>query len=644
VLRLAAALAALGPCLAAAADPPPPAAPATLDALLARARAEGLAADPAWLKLGHWRRRALGGYESEADGPAFFRAPRGKTDPAAELEATLAGFFEASRGGDELDDAACRFPARLAFLGERLGFDAATLPPRSCPRRDDFLAKVAPRGVTLVFSSYYLDNPSSAFGHTLLRLDKAEGARDGRHFELLDYGVNYAATPDTSNAILYAFKGVFGLFKGEFTAYAYYYKVREYSEAESRDLWEYDLALTPAEADLLGRHVWELGGTWFDYWYLDENCSYHLLGALEAAAPRLDLRSRVRGPVVLPADTVKAIQETPGLVRAVRYRPSIRAQFLARAGALSPAGRDALAAIDRDPSAPLAAGTAPAEQAAVLDAAVDLVDLRHFQDLVLGKDPAVAAVRQKLLERRSAVRVPSAPLEAPVPEERAPHLGHGSARLGFGGGDSRELGAFASLDLRVALHDLADPQEGYPDLAQIEFLPTRLRLFTGTGRVELEDLSLVRIVSLNPLDRFVRSPSWTFRVGATTVLDGGCDRCLAGVGSIGGGVAAVGLLGGVDLVATADVDVEGAPSLSGIGEVGVRVGLGPSALLRVRVGSRLSLVARGGWRWLPGATPGDTWTAAGTLRVHLARDLSLALEARAAPADVDVGAVLLAYF
>ena len=95
------------------------------------------------------------------------------------------------------------------------------------------------------------------------------------------------------------------------------------------------LVLTPEEIRLLARHLWELGGTWFAYWYLDENCSYHVLGALEAAAPRLELLTHVGKAVVLPADTVKALFRNPGLVRAVHYRPSIRTQFQARASDLT---------------------------------------------------------------------------------------------------------------------------------------------------------------------------------------------------------------------------------------------------------------------------------------------------------------------
>lgn len=622
-----------------AADPDP----SYLPELVARARAAHLADDVGWLRLGHWH-RGLRGLVSQADGPAFFLAPHGKTDPAAELEATLAGLFDAHAHADELDDAQCRFPARLLFLSRRLGIDHARLPLRACPRRDEFLARVAPRAATLVFSSYYLNNPSSAFGHTLLRLDKADEALAGRSFELLDYGVDYAATVDTHNAILYAVKGLFGFFKGEFKHYAYYYKVRQYADSESRDLWEYDLDLTPEEVQLLAAHVWELGGTWFDYWYLDENCSYHVLGAIEAAAPRLDLLSHVGRFVVLPSDTVRALYANPGLVRAVHWRPSIRTQFEARIAPLSRTARTAVARLAEDPAAPVPPALPPAEQASVLDAALDQVDMVGGKKLLLGEDPAALRRRQVLLERRAALRFPSPPLDLPEPDDRRPDQGHGSTRVGLGGGASRTDGPLALLDLRLALHDLGDPPAGYPALAAIEFLPMRFRYAPEGDRFRLEDASLVRLVSLAPVSAFDLRPSWRFRLGATTVRDAGCPSCVAGVVEVGGGGAAVNLLGGLDLLATGDVELLGAPDLEGVDGIGLRPGVGPSALARVRLGPRLTALAEGRYRWLPGAAPDTTWSAQGTLRFHLARDLSLSAEVRAAPADRDASLLVLGFF
>ncbi|WP_242392691.1 Lnb N-terminal periplasmic domain-containing protein [Anaeromyxobacter oryzisoli] len=614
-----------------------------LPELIARARALGLAKDPGWLRLGHWRGRYLGGWKSEVDSPAFYRARNGQYDPAAELEATLAGFFDATSPKDELDDAQCRFPGRFLYLDAKLGLDPVRLPRRPCPRRDDFLRRVEPEGATLVFSSFYLNNPSSAFGHTLLRLDKAPEARSGKHEELLDYGVDYAATVDTQNAVLYAFKGLFGLFKGEFKYYAYYYKVRQYGEYESRDLWEYDLDLSPEEVRLLTAHIWELGGAFFQYWYLDENCAYHVLGALEAAVPRLHLLDHVGRYVVLPSDTVKALFRNPGLVRKIHYRPSIRTQFQARTKELDGRALEAVEALARDAGAPLPAVTS-GEQAAILDAAADLVDLRHFRALLEGTDPEAARLRQALLERRAALRRPSAPLVIPTPERLRPDRGHGSFRLGAGGGGSREEGGTVAFDLRLALHDLGDPPEGEPPFASIEFGPTRLVWAPRERRLELDDASLVRVISLNPVNRFDTRPSWKMRLGATTVRDAGCDRCLAGAAEFGGGLTLGDLGGALDLLATADTELLVSPRLSGAGGSWARPGVGPSVLARLRLGDAAALLGDARWRYLPGAEPRTTWSFSAALRVHLARDLSLAVEGRHTPRDTDVTGLVLAYF
>jgi hypothetical protein len=88
-----------------------------------------------------------------------------------------------------------------------------------------------------------MNNPASMFGHTFLRVDKN---REGPEQTLLNYGVNYAANVDTKNvnALAYAFEGLFGFFRGTFTLFPYYAKVQEYSNWESRDLWEYELDFT----------------------------------------------------------------------------------------------------------------------------------------------------------------------------------------------------------------------------------------------------------------------------------------------------------------------------------------------------------------------------------------------------------------
>src|SRR5437763_11012893 len=433
---LALALAAAGPAFAGEDAKPDP---SYLPELLAAIRSRPLAAERAWLRLGHWRKGLLGGWESEADGAALFLSPRGKRDPAAEMEATLAGFFApgaAAPDGAKLADPSlehpmCRFPARFAWLAATVPLDLARLPPRACPRFEAFWKKVSARSATLVFSSYYLNNPSSAFGHTFLRLNKEEVTAGGERLDLIDQAVDFAAVTDTSNAILYAFEGLFGFFHGEFSARPYFYKVREYADYESRDLWEYELSLGERQLAMLVAHLWELGQTWFDYYYVSENCSYHVLGALEAADSNLQLLSHL-GPATLPADSVKALFANPGLVRAVRFRASGRTQLGARTAGLTGADLDAVERLSEGGDSAALDAMSTDERVRVIDAAVDLVDVRHGRDIVTGADPAADVLRQRLLEKRSAIGVPSPPLVIPPPSAGGPERGHGSMRLGLG--------------------------------------------------------------------------------------------------------------------------------------------------------------------------------------------------------------------
>jgi hypothetical protein len=227
-------------------------------------------------------------------------------------------------------------------------------------------------------------------------------------------------------------------------------------------------------------------------------------------------------------------------------------------------------------------------------------------------------------------------------------VGHGSLRVGLGGGGLEPRGhrlqpgdwsrtGFASLDLRLCLHDLLDPPDGYPPEAQVEFLPTRLRYHGGRRALELDESLLVRIVSLAPWTRFDLRTSWHARLGAAAVRDAGCASCVAFVTSAGAGLAGAGFGDALHAALFADATVEAAPDLRGIEGSGWRVGIGPSALLRLRAGSRAALLAQGGWTWLPGTGTRETWTVSVAGRLHLGRQASLGLEYRRRPSEQALG-------
>jgi hypothetical protein len=640
---LRAALAALPLVLARAAAAAPD--PGYAEALIAKAHRLGLARDPHWLRLGHWRKYPLTGYRSDAAGPDFFVDPQGRTDPAAELEADLRAFFgateqpqaEVARG---LMPPVCRFPARLAVLRQKLELDVDRLDLKPCPKLDEYWGRVQPESVSLIFSAYYLNNPASMFGHTFLRVRKRGPAAGRQQRELLDNAIDYSADADTGNPVLYAFKGLFGFFPGTFKLRPYFYKVREYNDFESRDLFEYELALSEGEVALLVAHLFELGSTYFDYYYADENCSYQILAALEAASPRLVLLDHLGTPVV-PIDTVKALYANPGLVREVQYRPSATTQFNARVAGMPRDQRTLVEALAHDGNTPLPERLSEEERIHVLDASADLVDVRYAKELPYDPGGEGARIKQRVLERRAALLRPSEPLRIDPPGH-LPHDTHESAQLFSGALWSDADGGAATLGGYLALHGLEDPLGGYPDLAQIEFFPAELRILGRGPTLQLERLHLVDALSLHAMTSFDQRISWKVRGGVERVRDAGCASCLAGTLVIGSGVAAE--AGPAVLFATADFLLQLSEALRGFEFApALRAGVGPAAGVRLRAGERFTAMVTGNAYWLPDAAGPWTWAVEGAVRYVLSSDVSLGISARKLPAAAEAGLALFLF-
>jgi hypothetical protein len=294
----------------------------------ARARASeahaALARSSEWRKLVHYRTTFWSGLRSEVDGPTFYLAPQGRDDPEAELEATIAALSLPVRAGHEDEHAACRFPARRMWLAQVLEPEArARLQSPKCVGLARFQKLLDVESIAIVYVANALSNPASALGHTFMRLRKRRppSTPESTPPEDLDHAVDFWAAVDTKNPLFYAVKGVTGLFRGYYRTQPFATEMQKYTEEDSRDMWEYDLDLTPHEIEMFTLHLWELSKPYIDYYYLTGNCSYYVLAAIEAAAPRLDVLSGLK-PFIIPVDTIKPLTNTPGLVRAVHYRPS----------------------------------------------------------------------------------------------------------------------------------------------------------------------------------------------------------------------------------------------------------------------------------------------------------------------------------
>lgn len=480
-----------------------------------------------WLNLGHYKAGTWPwSWHSQADDARFFLAANGAQDPRAELQATLAAFVEPAERGNA--HAQCRFVARLNWLREEL--DLGDLPQPECADYQAFRDLVRAEQAVLVFPSYYLNSPSSMFGHTLLRLDPG-GVEGGS--EYLSFAVNFGALVDPNdNGLFYAFKGLSGGYRGQFAVDLYFKKIKEYNQGENRDIWEYPLNLSVVETERLIQHLWELRGINFPYYFFDENCSYRVLELLQVARPGIDLTSGF--PLTaIPIDTVRAVQQAE-LVRGKRFRPADGTVLKQRIASLPPKLQQKVIELSESPARLDEAelqSLDPSSRAQLTDAAYRYL---RFTQTGAERDPMVAERSFLLLQalQQQAAALPES--EVLIDLASSPDLSHGSRRLSFGAWHE-EGRDYLSLGLRMSLHSLMENRTGFPLGAQINIGNLDLRV-EDDGQLDLNRLDLVDIVSLSPRDRFFRPLSWAVQTGIDRQWTGGREHRVAQVNG-GAGVA-----------------------------------------------------------------------------------------------------------
>jgi hypothetical protein len=489
-----------------------------------------------WLRLLHYEKSFWGGYRSRVEGEEFFFAKDGKTNPTSEMKETLSAFNRNMEVGRLKQHPQCAFPERYRYLKESLNLKTQDV---DCPKLKEYLAKFDPESVTLVFSSAYPHNPGSMFGHTFLRINSR--AKDRKKQDLLDWGISYAAqVAEDENGFAFVYFGLTGGYRGQFSLLPYYAKVNEYVNNESRDLWEYELNLNREETYRLLRNIWEIEtNTYFKYYFLDENCSYLLLAFLEVAKPEWHLMDKF--PIyVIPGETVKAINDIPGAVTQVKYRPSLQKKMMRNYELLNSAQKDSFHYL-------IAQKMVPSEvnDAKTLDSVSDyLLYVKKKKDNELSPEEnrlfrAVLLKRSKLGQVAGEAESDSG---SALNDPSRPDLAHDTFRLGLSSGvESRgwiqpRSQSFQELQFKFAFHDLLNCDLGYTPFSQVDFPTLTLRYYNKSQQIRFENIHILSLTSLSPLKALEKHPSWTFHLEYLSPKDLTCDHCQVFHFDLGGGL------------------------------------------------------------------------------------------------------------
>ena len=499
------------------------------DSVLLLAKTKNISESRPWKKLLHIEPNVFGFNYSQISDDGFYLSHSKEYKKLSELQATLIAFNEPAdkyarfiehplkknltdKFLDHSQHPICRFPARLMFLKSELSEAKEywkSLPQLNCLYQNIFLEAIDAASISFVFSSYYSDSPGSAFGHTFFRINRHSYQAKARQ-ELLDYGVGYAANVTVSNQALYAVLGLVGGFTGSWSNLPYYYKVREYNNFEARDLWSYDLNLQPLEVKMLALHLWEVGPHFYTYYFFTQNCAFHMLTLLEAAAPRLHLVEQVPFYYVIPSDSMKALFYEKDLVKNITFRPSIRKVFLQRAKILeAPTFYKFEKYAQTGDLTFLSELASEKERALFLDAAIDLHDLRH-PNLTLEKDQNTFKTKEDLLQKRALINYISPELKINAVSNEQPEGSHGSSRVGLSYQTKSQLNS-QNIEYRFALHDLQDPQTGLPQNSQLEFFNLNFQILPG--ELKFQEMNLFKVCNLNPVNFFEDKDSWGVELG-----------------------------------------------------------------------------------------------------------------------------------
>jgi hypothetical protein len=403
---------------------------------------------------------------SEVDSQDFFVSENGKTSPEKEL----ARFIEILNS-PKAQQYVCKFPLRYKWIKKNIK-NNWVYNTDHCEIYHLFVDKLAAKNLSLVFSSFYINNPGSTFGHTFIRVSRYKEFRTN---ELLDYAFNFAAEESHDQALVYMIKGLTGLYEGKFSAIPYYYKIREYSDYEFRDIWDYHLDLNQEQIDRVIDHIWEMGSVHFDYFYFTENCSYHVLGLLNVAYDEVDILNGLSSIYVLPIDTVKEMKRL-SLINDRKVRVSAYGKLLKETQDFNPEKLDRVKEIANNPSnaSLIAKEYSDQDGAALLDASISALDYLKPGKVLLS-DKKTSQEREELLVLRAENPHISRNLNFDSEKMHAPDDGHDSSRLGIFAGDRYQQGAFTGFEWRAAQHELLDPSQGHLKNSQVVMFDMKFR-------------------------------------------------------------------------------------------------------------------------------------------------------------------------
>jgi hypothetical protein len=172
-------------------------------------------------------------------------------------------------------------------------------------------------------------------------------------------------------------------------------------------------------------------------------------------------------------------------------------------------------------------------QALILNAYMDYLQYRSMQEK---SDKEIKIPRSVLLARSRLPATDDGLRDVITHFSTRPDQGHGTDRFRLAVGHNAHE-PFLELAYRPAYHDLMARAVGYDKNSEIIFMDFKLRYYSESERLRLDQAKFLSITSLNPYDPLFAKLSWRLDVGIDTLRDRNCGYCNSLKGSYGRGLS-----------------------------------------------------------------------------------------------------------
>jgi hypothetical protein len=546
------------------------------------ARLRQLAAHPTWHGLLHMD--AAG--RSEINSPGFFLSPTGAHDAEAELRATLAAYSQ-PWPDDPNTHPRCSHPSRYFWLSRQLQLPGWRDREPRCLRLEEWGRFDHLQSISVYLVSGYLGNPASTFGHALIKFNTEDAVKLGG---LTDVSVNFGAlVPPNEPTLRYVYRGLFGGYQAGFSDKYHYTNDQVYGKRESRDMWDYELQLTPDQRLFLAYHLAEVAGRKFDYYFLTKNCGLRIADVLALVTGQpLGQSARLWYAPVEMFNTLHALDQPPQTVLGgpPRFVPSAERMLNAEFSRLDAVQRSVANEAIRDDLQHLGAhlSTLPPEQR------LDVLDtLLAYQTYRLEADGAqVDEAMRRAKDRILLARLQALPRQRPpleVPQLKSPAQGHAPMMLAAGWLHDTHTG---DDKLRLQWAPFRYELGGFHGLDRSELAVFDTVVDVGAhGATTLTQFDLIRVRKLDTNPAYIEGAnglSWEVQTGMRRVVQAGRERRQS---HLSGGVGFARQWGSVTAFAMVDASAQSGPH---------PLAAGPQLSMTGQLGDDLKWVLRSAWR------------------------------------------------